>query len=181
MYVWIGLGLDDTYSTDVRNYIKPINEHFHVSEAAFTLPLHVSLKTSFKVDNALDVANDLKNYFSNAKKVDLFLEELTVLPGVIWIDIGESSLLRYYHNFVLKFLYTKFGIQKTGFDGDEFRFHATLFQDKDNKSALNSLYNSIDPSRITGRTVKADKLYIGISEVGEVGTYKVLHTIDLKD
>ena len=75
----------------------------------------------------------------------------------------------------------KFQIQLNGFDGEKFKFHSTLFQDVDNKKMINDLYDKIKDIKFYDDKFNATKIYFGISEVGKVGTYKVIDCLELKN
>jgi len=113
--------------------------------------------------------------------MNLKVQDIEMVPGVIWLNIEEKTELRNYHNLILKFLKEKYSIDKTGFDGDSFKFHSTLFQDVDNKEMVSKLFENIDKVVWIDRKLIANRLYFGISEVGKVGTYKVVDYIDLSD
>lgn len=179
MYLWIGLGIDENSEKKIREYCRKINQEHKVNEQSFTLPQHISLKTSFDTDNYQEIINELKRLFSDSKKMNLKVQDVEMVPGVIWLNIEEKKALRNYHNVILKFLKEKYSIDKTGFDGDSFKFHSTLFQDVDNKEMVSKLFENIDKDVLIDREIIADRLYFGISEVGKVGTYKVVDYIEL--
>jgi len=181
MYLWIALGIDKENENFIREYCREKNKKYEVNEQSFTLPQHISLKTSFDTDNYQEIINELKRLFSDSQKMNLKVQDIEMVPGVIWLNIEEKTELRNYHNLILKFLKEKYSIDKTGFDGDSFKFHSTLFQDVDNKEMVSKLFENIDKVVWIDRKLIANRLYFGISEVGKVGTYKVVDYIDLSD
>lgn len=180
MYLWIGLGIDNNSAYEIRNYCKMLNKDYNVSEQSFTLPQHVSLKQSFKTDDYKNIIFDLKNYFKNMKQFELKISNIGNIPGVIWLEIEENEILRKFHNDILNLLKDKYNINKIGFDGETFKFHSTLFQDVDNKEKINNLYEVIDKELLKNNNIIANKIYFGLSEIGTVGTYKVIDEIELK-
>ena len=94
--------------------------------------------------------------------------------------IKETLDLRNYHNEILRYLESEYDISKIGFDGDTFKFHSTLFQDVDNKELVEKLYNKIDKSIFEKRELIVNRIYFGVSEIGKVGTYKVIDSLELK-
>ncbi len=157
-----------------------LNKDYNVSEQSFTLPQHVSLKQSFKTDDYKNIIFDLKNYFKNMKQFELKISDIGNIPGVIWLEIEENEILRKLHNDILNLLKDKYNINKIGFDGETFKFHSTLFQDVDNKEKINKLYEVIDKELLKNNNIIANKIYFGLSEIGTVGTYKVIDEIELK-
>ena len=179
MYLWIGLGLDKENEGFIREYCKKVNMRFKVNEQTFTLPQHISLKTSFDTDKYQNIIDDFKNMFKNNKKMNLKVYDVEMVPGVIWLNITEIPELREYHNLILNHLKEKYNIEKIGFDGEYFKFHSTLFQDMDNKEKVSELYNDIDKSILINNELQINRIYFGISDIGKVGTYKVIDYIEL--
>lgn len=179
MYLWIGLGLDKENEEFIREYCKKVNMRFKVNEQTFTLPQHISLKTSFDTDKYQNIIDDFKNMFKNNKKMNLKVYDVEMVPGVIWLNITEIPELREYHNLILNHLKEKYNIEKIGFDGEYFKFHSTLFQDMDNKEKVSELYNDIDKSILINNELQINRIYFGISDIGKVGTYKVIDYIEL--
>lgn len=181
MYLWIGLGIDKENEEFIREYCKKINMKYKVNEQSFTLPQHISLKTSFDTEEYQNIINDFKNMFKNNKKMNLKVHDIEMVPGVIWLNIEEIPELRKYHNLILNHLKDKYNIEKIGFDGENFKFHSTLFQDVDNKGKVSKLYENIDKDILINNELKINQIYFGISEVGKVGTYKVVDYIELTE
>lgn len=179
MYLWIGLGLDKENEEFIREYCKKVNMRFKVNEQSFTLPQHISLKTSFDTDKYQNIIDDFKNMFKNNKKMNLKVYDVEMVPGVIWLNITEIPELREYHNLILNHLKEKYNIEKIGFDGENFKFHSTLFQDMDNKEKVSELYNDIDKSILINNELQINRIYFGISDIGKVSTYKVIDYIEL--
>lgn len=177
MYLWIGLGIDKENEEFIREYCKKINMKYKVNEQSFTLPQHISLKTSFDTEEYQNIINDFKNMFKNNKKMNLKVHDIEMVPGVIWLNIKEKPELRKYHNLILNHLKEKYNIEKIGFDGENFKFHSTLFQDVE----VSKLYENIDKDILINNELKINQIYFGISEVGKVGTYKVVDYIELTE
>ena len=118
--------------------------------------------------------------FKNIKKMNLKVYDIEMVLGVILLNIKEPEL-RKYHNLILNHLKDKYNIEKIGFDGENFKFHSTLFQDVDNKEKVSELYENIDKDILINNELKINQIYFGISEVGKVGTYKVVDYIELTE
>ena len=69
MYVWAGLIFDKNSENNIRNICKEINSNYGLSELSFTLPQHVSLKTSFDTENYIEVIKNIKEILNNQKKL----------------------------------------------------------------------------------------------------------------
>lgn len=180
MYLWIGLGVSKNTENSIRKYCRFINKKIKANEHSFSLPQHISLKTSFNTDCYKEIIEILKKRFCDSSKLQLQITGVEQVPGVIWLNIQEKDCLRKYHNDILSILKDKYSIDKYGYDGDTFKFHSTLFQDVDNKDLIQLLYDKIDEDYFKDIIVEVDRIYFGISEIGKVGTYKVVDYIDLK-
>lgn len=92
MYIWIGLILEKEDENYIREICKVENKSFNVNEQAFTLPQHISLKTSFNVNEYAVVIEYLKEELKDINTIELEADNLTVIDGkVIWLDIKENK------------------------------------------------------------------------------------------
>ena len=104
-----------------------------------------------------------------------------VIDGkVIWLDIEENKLLRELHNRINFVLKNKFNIGLSEFDGESFKFHSTLFQENEFNENINKIGLILKEKIKIPQLLHIRRLYFGISEVGRVGTYKVIYNIELK-
>ena len=158
-----------------------VNKKYLVNEQSFTLPQHISLKTSFFSDDYEKIIDFISSLYENNPKMSLIVHNITMLSNkVIWLDILETNQLREMHNTLNKELNNKFDISLSGFDGEKFQFHSTLFQELEENEKFMSLYNDLKEEIQCPFNVEIDKVCIGISEMGKVGTYKVIEEIKLK-
>ncbi len=182
MYIWIGLILEKEDENYIREICKVENKSFNVNEQAFTLPQHISLKTSFNVNEYAVVIEYLKEELKDINTIELEADNLTVIDGkVIWLDIEENKLLRELHNRINLLLKNKFNIGLSGFDGENFKFHSTLFQENEFNDNINKIGLILKEKIKIPQLLHIRRLYFGISEVGRVGTYKVIDKIELKN
>ena len=182
MYIWIGLVLEKDDENYIRNICKEENKYFNINEQAFTLPQHISLKTSFNVDEYVKVIQYLKEELKDINAIDLETCNLTIIDGkVIWLDIEENTFLRELHNKINLLLKEKFNIGLSGFDGENFKFHSTLFQETVYNENINKIGLILKEKMKIPFLVHIKELSFGISEVGRVGTYKIIDKIELKN
>lgn len=182
MYIWIRLILEKEDENYIREICKVENKSFNVNEQAFTLPQHISLKTSFNVNEYAVVIEYLKEELKDINTIELEADNLTVIDGkVIWLDIEENKLLRELHNRINLLLKNKFNIGLSGFDGENFKFHSTLFQENEFNDNINKIGLILKEKIKIPQLLHIRRLYFGISEVGRVGTYKVIDKIELKN
>ena len=182
MYIWIGLVLEKGDEKYIRDICKEENKKFNISEQAFSLPQHISLKTSFNTNEYVSVIQYLKKELKDTNAIELEVCDLTIIDGkVIWLDIEENTFLRELHNKINYFLKEKFNIGLSGYDGENFKFHSTLFQEIEYNENINKIGLILKEKMKIPFLVNIKELSFGISEVGRVGTYKVIDKIKLKN
>ena len=92
MYVWTGLIFNKKIENDIRNICTELNRDYQLSELSFTLPQHISLKTSFDVPNYIEVIEQIKEIVSDQKIINLKIGSITKINnGIIWLDIMENA------------------------------------------------------------------------------------------
>ena len=181
MYIWIGLLLNEDCEKKIRDVCKDINKKYLVNEQSFTLPQHISLKTSFFSNEYKKIIEFISDLYDNEEKTSLIVQNITMLSNkVIWLDMLETDQLREMHNFLNKELNSKFNIPLSGFDGEKFQFHSTLFQELIENKKIVSLYNELKEKMKFPFNIEIDRVCIGLSEIGKVGTYRVIKEIKLK-
>ena len=182
MYIWIGLVLEKDDENYIRDICKEENKYFNINEQAFTLPQHISLKTSFNSNEYVTVIQYLKEELKDINAIELKACNLTIIDGkVIWLDIEENTFLRELHNKINLLLKEKFNIGLSGYDGENFKFHSTLFQETEYNENINKIGLVLKENMKIPFLVNIKELSFGISEVGRVGTYKVIEKIELKN
>ena len=77
------------------------------------------------------------------------------------------------HELLNKKLYDEFNIQKIKFDGVNFKFHSTIFQDIENDDKLTKIYEKLKKEFQFPIELEINEINFGISDVGQVGTYSV--------
>lgn len=124
----------------------------------------------------------LKEELKDINTIELKANNLTIIDGkVIWLDIEENKFLRNLHNKINLLLKEKFNIGLSGFDGENFKFHSTLFQENEFNENINKIGLILKEKIKIPQLLQIRRLYLGISEVGRVGTYKVIDKIELKN
>lgn len=179
MYIWIGLVFDKELEEYIRENCRKANT-YNLCEQAFTLPQHISLKTSFYSENYLEVIDYLKTILNDKKPFDVEIKDITKINNsVIWLDIKESKELRDLHNLLNSGLEEKYNILLHGFDGNKFCFHSTLFQDNKISDEHNLMIERLKANIKLPIKAHIIEINFGISKNGEVGTYKVIDSLIL--
>lgn len=174
MYIWTGMVLPKNFEEKIRNICRNINKDFNVSEQSFSLPQHISLKTSFNIENYIEVIEYMKELLKDIKSINIKVIGISKINGVIWLDIEENKQLREIHNTLNKKLWERFEVPEIKFDGQNFKFHSTLFQDMESDDKLTDMFPILRKEFEFPIEFETNKINFGISEVGKVGTYKVI-------
>ena len=182
MYIWIGLIFNKKDEEYIRSICKDINKNYNLDEVSFSLPQHISLKTSFYIDNYNEVINYIKKSLKeNLSNIKVKINGITKINnGVIWLDIEENNKLRRIHNILNDELLNKYNIPLKGFDGDKFKFHSTLFQDKNIDESTNDIIEKLKINLKLPIILDINEVNFGLSNSGNIGTYKVYDTLILK-
>lgn len=173
MYVWIGIDVDNQLF-EIKDKARKIEEKIGFKNSGFTLPLHISLKISFYVDDDLfdAVKADIIRVFDEFKPFYIDVLGVEFENTICWIRMNRNQSLDSLHDRLNSVLLEKYGVPLHEYDLD-YKFHTTLFMDSDFnkvKKAYSHLGDVSVPSKLT-----ADKFVIGTSPNGELGTYKVVY------
>ena len=180
IYIWIGLILSDNDEERIRSICRDLNIKYNVSEKAFQLPQHISLKTSFYSEDYHDIADSVIEYLKDTKSFKVSVEDISLLDNkVIWFDIKETSKLRKLHNDLNDYLNHQFDITLNGFDGANFHFHSTLFQEEMENDKMIKLYDELKKAFEVPFEISLDYISVGISDSPKVGTYSIFKNISL--
>lgn len=180
MYIWTGLVFNKNDEMKIRKICKEVNYDYNVSEQSFTLPQHISLKTSFYTENYIEIINYMKSILKdNLLNIKIVITGISKLNnGVIWFDIEENEILRNIHNILNKKLLEKYEIPLIKFDGENFQFHSTIFQDINIDDKLNDMVEILKGKFQFPMTLYVNEINFGISEIGTVGSFKVFDKLN---
>ena len=173
MYVWIGIDVDSQL-LEIKERVREIENEIRFVNSVFTLPLHISLKISFAIEDNIfeSVKNDLLSVFATTESFNIDVSGIEHENNICWIRMQRSAHLDTLHDKLNVILLEKYGVPLHDYDMD-YKFHTTLFMDNDFvkvQQAYNELGNASVPS-----TLIANKFVIGTSESGALGTYKVVY------
>ena len=177
MYVWIAIDIDNQLK-EVKAHAQSIEKEIGFENSSFTLPSHISLKISFAVnDEAYPcVIQILLDYCKTLKPFSVDIEGIEIEDTIVWIRMKENDILNRIHKDLDQILMERHNVAPHKFDLD-FKFHSTLFLDSD-KEKISAAYDQIKNVELP-LSLCADKLIIGASASGDIGTYRVTHNIDL--
>ena len=163
MYIWTAIDIEDQLN-EVKEKLGVIENSVGITDSVVNLPLHVSLKISFEVENRIyqDVIKTISDYYETTSTFSftpLCIERLARI-----------------HDDLVKILLDKFSIIPHKFDL-EYKFHTTLFMNTSIEK-ISSAYEQIKNISLPEKMF-AKRFVIGTSPSGAPGTYKVYKYIEI--
>ena len=177
MYIWIGIDVNDQLEA-LRSRGKEIEDKIGFSNSCYTLPYHISLKISFEVDNDIysQVIMDILNYYNTINPFELDVRGIENEGTIAWIRMKENHILNQIHDDLDLLLLNKYGIPRHEYDLD-YKFHTTLFMDSNSEKVMMA-YDQIKGFELP-KTLMVNKMLIGSSETGALGTFKITHNVKI--
>lgn len=177
MYVWIGIDVDSQL-VSVKKQAQNIERKIGFDHSNFTLPLHISLKISFQVEQNVygEVVDTILQYYKGIAPFEIEVGGFENENTIAWIRYRESEMLNRIHDDLNRILLERYGVALHPYDLD-YKFHTTLFMDRDAEKialAYREIENAKLPKRIFVRT-----LLLGASQTGALGSYRVTHRVSL--
>ena len=175
MYIWVGIDVD-AQLPEIKKHAWQINDALVFENFCTTLPLHISLKMSFPIDDSRfeAVVAALCDYYATLKPFEIPVNGIDNEGCIIWIRMGECAELNRIHDDLNRILGDRFGVGLHEYDCD-YKFHTTLFMDDDAKK-IDAAYARIKNDALP-QTLTAKWFVIGGSENGALGSYSVFRSI----
>lgn len=179
MFIWIGIDVDNQL-LNIKEYALKIDKKLEFEHSCFTLPMHISLKMPFKIndDEFDEIINTVSDYYHSLNVFDIEIDAIENNECIAWIRTKENAILNkisYDLNYILKNNYS-IGLHEYDLD---YKFHITFFMDIDTnkvKKAFEQIKNFVLPQKLS-----ANRFVIGTSASGDLGTYSILKVVDLKE
>ncbi len=95
-----------------------------------------------------------------------------IRTGLIFNKDDEKKL-RKLHNILNEKLLEKYEIPLIKFDGNNFRFHSTIFQDINIDDSLNDMVEILKSKLKFPIVLNVNEINFGMSEIGTVGTFRI--------
>ena len=177
MFVWVGINIEEQLK-ETRKAVDGVFEKIDISNVTCQLPLHISLKISFNIENELfdSVLNDILSIYDAQKPFEIDIKGIEKYENIIWIRMysnAEVEALATKLNLMLK---EKYGIPLHEYDLD-FIFHTTLFMDN-NIEKINTAHTLLGDFALPKNLI-ANTFVIGTSETGKNGTYRVYKMVEV--
>lgn len=177
MFVWVGINVEEQLK-ETRRAVDGVFEKIAISNVTCQLPLHISLKISFNIENELfdSVLNDIVSIYEAQKPFEIKVKGIEKYENIIWIRMYSNSEVEELATKLNLMLKEKYNIPLHEYDLD-FIFHTTLFMD-DDAEKINIAHNLLGDLALP-QTLMVNRFVIGTSETGENGTYRVLKTLEV--
>ena len=177
MFVWGGINVEEQLK-ETRMAVDRVFEKIDISNVTCQLPLHISLKISFEIENELfeSILNDIISIYEAQKPFKIDVKGIEKHDNIMWIRMYSNKDLEALATYLNVMLKEKYSIPLHEYDLD-FIFHTTLFMDGD-KEKINTAHTLLGDLNLLEALV-ANTFVIGKSETGENGTYRVYKTVEV--
>jgi 2'-5' RNA ligase len=176
MYIWVGIDVDSQLS-EIKEKTMIAEKAIGFENSNFTLPLHVSLKISFNIneENVADVMRDIEAIYEKHGPFDIGVSGIELCENICWIMMKKSEELNALHDELNSVLLEKYSVPLHEYDTD-YKFHTTLFMDGDLEK-VRAGYISVGDCELPS-TLLANRFVIGCSPTGALGSFKVVKVIE---
>lgn len=176
MFVWIGIDVDDQYD-EIKRVAKAVDKKNGFKNSCFTLPMHISLKISFKIDknDYENIKNSIFQVFESVKPFEIAVNAIENHGNICWIRMKDNPCLNALSAEINGILKEKHNIPLHEYDLD-FLFHTSLFLD-DDFDKVNMGYEFVKDVVLPEKLI-ANRFVIGVSESGNLGTYRVVDAVE---
>lgn len=176
MYIWTGCKLPEEFESQIRARCVPIAHELGLDISGFTLPQHISLKISFEAgDRYPEILDTIESLLRRESPFAVAPAAIEQHGGILWITFPECEILRRLHKLLDSILEQKYHIPPHMFDKQYF-FHSALLLGDPEKIARARIALQDFP---LPPELKIDTILLGLSEVGQSGTFHVARQIDL--
>ncbi len=143
MKVAIAFLLDYKIHNFMRKLAVAIHHQYGLEFTAASVPPHISLKQPFPITDLAKVETYFDQFAAGISPFEIELTRLELQTwaeqsrslvsvkeserGILWLAIRENSVLRGLHRRLNRELAERFEHTRAAFDGEAYRFHATLF------------------------------------------------------
>ncbi len=177
MYIWLGIDTDEALAV-LKPQIVRINRKYGLEPS--TLPLHISLKMSFWVEDAVAprVIESLEQLCATISPFEIPVGKIEFEEVIVWLRMRENSALNRIHDAINARMLKEFGVGLHAYDED-YLFHTTLFMEADSET-LQKAYAEIRGVALP-TSIRAERILIGTSPTGVRGTWRVRREVRLRE
>ncbi len=172
MYLWTAIDVDEPLEK-LREKVAWAAQKAGIPNTALTLPLHISLKISFPLDDSLFTAavSRISEYYQTLSPFYVEVQEIGQNGTIVWIKMKENKELDKIHKDLMDIFLKEYGVQPHVYDL-AFCYHSTLWMGADEAKAK-EVYADLQQEELPER-LTAKKFVIGCSESGRAGEFRVI-------
>ena len=177
MYIWVGVEVESQI-VEIKKSAFEIEKKIGFENSNFTLPMHISLKISFPVDDSVanDVIYDIEQLYYGITPFEIDVDRIECYENISWIRYKQNDKINEIHDRLNEMLFEKYGVGLHEYDCD-YKFHTTLFMEN-NEEKIRSAYEMIKNACLP-KMIFVNKLLVGVSESGKLGSYRVIKEINI--
>ncbi len=131
MYILTALYIEDQLE-ELRDQAISIGDELGVKCPLKILPMHISLRKSFDIDDLRmkDCIDFICDYYSKIGPFSVEIDGFELDEGIIWLRMKENERLIKLHEDLVTLVKERYGVQPHELDKD-FKFHSTVFMDRE--------------------------------------------------
>ena len=177
MYIWVGVEVESQIA-EIKKSAFEIEKKIGFENSNFTLPMHISLKISFPVNDSVanDVIYDIEQLYRLVNPFEIDVDRIECYENISWIRYKQNDTIDSLHDKLNSMLLEKYGVGLHEYDCD-YKFHTTLFMEN-NEEKIRSAYEMIKNVYLP-KMISVNKLLVGVSESGKLGSYRVIKEINI--
>ena len=177
MYIWVGVEVESQIA-EIKKFASEIEKKIGFENSNFTLPMHISLKISFPVLDAVaeNVMKDIEKLYHSVTPFEIAVDKIECYENISWIRYKQNDKIDEIHDRLNAMLFEKYGVGLHEYDCD-YKFHTTLFMEN-NEEKIRSAYETVKNVYLPEK-ISVNKLLIGVSESGKLGSYRVFREVNI--
>ncbi len=172
MYLWTAIDVDEPLEK-FREKVAWATQKAGIPNTALTLPLHISLRISFPLDDSLfmEAVSRISEYYQTLSSFYVEIQEIEQNGTVVWIKMKKNEELDRIHKDLVDLFLREYKVQPHAYDL-AFCYHSTLWIGTDETKAK-EVYAALQQEELPDR-LTAKKFVIGCSESGKAGEFRVI-------
>ncbi len=176
MYIWVGCDINAKF-IEYREKVKEFNADLNLSERAFNLPQHISLKITFEMDDEI-AKHCIKDIIGLLKEQKPFIARVGKPEmrddGIIWLKMEENEQFTALHN-ELDEIAISYAVKPHALDR-QYIFHSTVITDE-NQEKLSAMFEKVKALPYP-EELKINTFLVGTSDDNE--NFKIVRRIKVK-
>ena len=131
MYLWAAINVEEQLKK-LKNKVALVTDKLGCPNFASALPLHISLRISFQVDDSVfeEAVNRISEYYTTLSSFDVEVQGIEQNGTIVWIKMKGNRELDKIHKDLVDIFLEEYGVQPHDFD-KAFLYHTTLWMGED--------------------------------------------------